>query len=227
MNIKDTVARVIGGKSGDAPAPDALTLMRTDHREVDALFKEALADGTPAAKRRATVAKIVDALTVHAEMEEAIFYPALRKASGAEERDSVLEAAEEHGVVKDMIAKIKALRGRDETIEAKVTVLKELVQHHVREEESTIFDEAKKTLGDERLRKLGEEMQRFKQRAKRGARGGNGKAAAARAAERGTQSAAPSRAKPEPARGAKKSAAKRNGAAKSAAKRNGATRKRR
>lgn len=173
MNIKETVSRVLrGGDHGEKAAPDALELIRSDHREVDALFAVALGEETPAAQRRGAIAKIVEALTIHAEMEEALFYPALRKAGGKDERDSVLEANEEHGVVKDLIAKIEQSRGRDETMNAKVTVLKELVQHHVKEEESTIFDEARKTLGDERLQRLGEEMQRFKERRQRGGRGG-------------------------------------------------------
>ena len=166
MNLKETVSRVLG-KGGDdegKPAPDALELIRSDHREVDALFAEALGKDTPAAQRRGAVAKIVAALTLHARMEETIFYPALRKAGGSEERDTLNEAAEEHGVVKDLIAKIEAVGDRDETIKAKVTVLKELVHHHVGEEESTIFDEARSKLGKERLQALGEEMQRFKER---------------------------------------------------------------
>ncbi|HEX3465142.1 MAG TPA: hemerythrin domain-containing protein [Candidatus Elarobacter sp.] len=188
MNIKETVSRVLGQSGNDdenggqeAGAPkDALDLLRSDHREVDALFKVALGEETPAAERRSTIAKIVQALTVHAEMEEKLFYPALRKRGGKEERDSVLEAAEEHGMVKDMIAKIEQSRGRDETRDAKVKVLKELVQHHVKEEESTIFDEARKTLGDDRLRQLGEEMQRFKERAQSGGRGGSRKKSSAK-----------------------------------------------
>jgi hemerythrin superfamily protein len=182
MNIKETVSRVLGrrGKSDDGngeqqPAPDALELIRSDHREVDALFAVALGEDTPAAQRRGAIPKILQALTVHAEMEEALFYPALRKAGGKDERDSVLEANEEHGMVKDMIAKIESIRGRDETLEAKLTVLKELVQHHVKEEEGTIFDEARKALGEERLQQLGEEMQRFKERRMRGGRGGGGR----------------------------------------------------
>ena len=176
----------------------------------------ATADGVASARRRAVIGKIVQSLTVHAQMEEAIFYPALRKAGGKEERDSVLEAAEEHGVVKDLIAKIEQSRGRDETLTAKVTVLKELVQHHVREEESTIFDEAKDKLGDERLQRLGEEMQRFKQRALKAGSGANRSAAAEKAA-RGTPSAAP-----RPTR----SAAKRPSAKKSAARKSAGTPKR-
>ena len=177
MNIKETVSRVMGkgGKNGDGDepeqAPDALELIRSDHREVDALFAVALGD-EPAAQRRDAIAKIVEALTIHARMEETLFYPALRKAGGKDERDTVLEANEEHGVVKDLIAKIERVGPRDETIEAKVTVLKELVQHHVKEEEGTMFGEARKALGEERLQQLGEEMQRFKERAQRGGRGG-------------------------------------------------------
>jgi len=76
----------------------------------------------------------------------------------------VLEAFEEHGVVKDLIAKIRRITGRDESLEAKVTVLKELVEHHVKEEESTIFAEARRVLGN-KLQPLGAEMQRFKERA--------------------------------------------------------------
>ncbi len=210
MNIKDTVGKAIRKVRGeDEPAPDALTLIRSDHREVEALFAKALADDTPSAQRRSTVAKITSALTVHAQMEEALFYPALRKAGSTKERDSVLEAAEEHGVVKDLIAKIEAIRGRDETLVAKVTVLKELVEHHVKEEESEIFGEAKSALGEERLATLGAEMLRFKQRALRGT---TSKASGERAAERGTPSAAPSRKTPARKASGGKAGAARKGA---------------
>jgi hemerythrin-like domain-containing protein len=174
MNIKETVARVFGRDDGDAEetgkseAPDALELIHSDHQEVSALFEQALNDGTPSAQRRKATAQILQALTVHAEMEEQLFYPALRKAGGREDRDMVLEAYEEHGVVKDLVAKIEAIQGRDETLKAKLTVLKELVQHHVKEEESEVFGEARKRLGDERLQALGEEMQRFKKRRLKG-----------------------------------------------------------
>jgi hemerythrin superfamily protein len=150
-----------------ADAPDALELIHRDHEECDALFATALSDSTPSAAKKAAIAKVCAALLLHARMEEAIFYPALRKAGKRDEKDSVLEAAEEHGMVKDMIAKIQRIAGRDETLEAKVTVLAELVHHHVKEEESTIFDEARKVLGN-KLQALGEEMQRFKERAAAG-----------------------------------------------------------
>jgi hemerythrin superfamily protein len=166
MNMVMDIARQLTNGNGhsEAPAPDALSLLHSDHEEVEALFKTALADSTPPAAKKVAIAKVCFALTVHAKMEEKLFYPALRKAGKQKEKDSVLEAAEEHACVKDLIAKIKRVKGRDETIAAKVTVLKELVEHHVKEEESEMFDEARKVLGN-KLQALGEEMQRFKDRA--------------------------------------------------------------
>jgi hemerythrin superfamily protein len=217
MNIKETVSRVFG-KRGDGeegqPAQDALELIRSDHREVDALFAKALGDDTPSAQRRRAIAQIVEALSVHARMEEALFYPALRKAGGADERDSVLEAAEEHTIVKELIAKIERSEGRDETLNAKVTVLKELVHHHVQEEEGTIFDEARRVLGKERLEQLGEQMQRFKERAQQGEGGG------ARTASAKKSSAKRSTAKKSAAKTpARKTASRKTAARKSSAKR--------
>jgi hemerythrin-like domain-containing protein len=164
----DVLSRITSTFSGtentDEAAPDALTLIHADHEEASALFKTALDPGMPSAVKKTAIAKVCFALTVHADMEEKLFYPALRKAGKSREKSSVLEAAEEHACVKDLIAKIKRIKGRDETLEAKVTVLKELVEHHVKEEESEIFDEARKVLGT-KLKGLGEEMQRFKDRA--------------------------------------------------------------
>ena len=219
MNIKETVSRVFGnGEDGEeASAPDALELIRSDHREVDALFATALSEDTPAAQRRRAIRQITEALTVHARMEEALFYPALRKAGGADERDSVLEAAEEHGIVKDLIAKIESSEGRDETLKAKVTVLKELVHHHVKEEEGTIFDEARRTLGKERLEALGEQMQRFKERAQKGERGNSTGGKKKSAAKKSAAKRSPAKSSSTNG-GSRKTASRKTGARKSAAK---------
>ena len=163
--LSDLARRLQGGDDTEAsPAPDALQLIHNDHEEVNALFATALSESAPSSAKKAAIAKVCIALTVHANMEEALFYPALRKAGKKDEKDSVLEAAEEHASVKELVAKIQRITGRDETLEAKVTVLKEQVEHHVKEEESTIFNEARKVLG-KKLDALGEEMQRYKERA--------------------------------------------------------------
>jgi hemerythrin superfamily protein len=177
MNIRETVGRMLHPRDeNDAPqpAPDALTLIKTDHAEAKALFARVLDSSTPAAQRRTALAQLLDALTIHTNMEEAIFYPALRKAGGSDEKSSVLEAFEEHASAKDLIAKIRALPPRDETLTAKITVLKEMIEHHVEEEESEMFSEARRVLGA-KLDPLGAEMLRFKQRAKRGENSGRTK----------------------------------------------------
>lgn len=177
MNIRETMGRMLQ-KRDDAdettPAPDALTLIKTDHQEAKALFARFFDSSTPSAQRRSALTQVLDALTIHTNMEEQIFYPALRKAGGSEEKSSVLEAFEEHASAKDLIAKIRSLAPRDETLTAKVTVLKEMIEHHVEEEESQMFSEARRVLGS-KLEALGAEMQRFKERAKRGENSGRTK----------------------------------------------------
>lgn len=149
-------------------APDALAIIKDDHDRVDALFKRVLAsDGSSLAKTRPTIDEIVRELEAHAKMEETIFYPALRartKATG-DDRQTVLEAVEEHGTMKDLLRKIKKSTGRDETLRAKVQVLSELVAHHVREEEREMFAEAHRLLGEKRLAELGVAMAKFKAKA--------------------------------------------------------------
>ncbi len=156
----------------DAPtetAPDALVIIKDDHERVAALFARALAADTVVTKMRPVVAEIVRELETHAKMEETIFYPALQKRTKAadDDRQRVLEAYEEHGTLKDLIKKIKKSTGRDESLRAKVQVLKELVEHHVREEEHAMFAEAHRLLGETRLRALGVEMVAYKNRGKR------------------------------------------------------------
>jgi hemerythrin superfamily protein len=172
MNIRETMGRMLRQRDdnhdeNEKQAPDALTLIKHDHEEAKALFARFLDSSTPSAQRRSALTQVLDALTIHTNMEEQIFYPALRKAGGSEEKNSVLEAVEEHASAKDLIAKIRALPPRDETLTAKVTVLKEMIEHHVEEEESQVFSEARRVLGN-KLDALGAEMQRFKDRAKRG-----------------------------------------------------------
>jgi len=234
MNIRNAMSRVMH-PGDDAPAPDALTLLKTDHAEVETLFGKALGDDTKPSEMRQLATTICTMLTVHAEMEETYFYPELRRKGGEEENDSVLEANEEHGMAKDMIAKIQSLRAGDETLEAKLTVLKEMIMHHVREEESTIFKEARATLGGERLQELGEQMQAFKERAMarggRGSRGGAKKSAARETSSRKKSSRASTSRKSSASRttargnssagGRKKAGAKKSSAKKSAAKKSG------
>jgi hypothetical protein len=126
--------------------PDACTLLDADHRNVKKLFKEfePLAESkakTAPAKRRQLADQICLELTVYAQIEEEIFYPALRDAIKAE--DLLDEAEVEHASAKDLISQIENATDVDDMFDAKVTVLGEYIDHHVKEERSDIFTKAR------------------------------------------------------------------------------------
>jgi hemerythrin-like domain-containing protein len=131
------------------PTEDAITLLTTDHAKVKKLFKEfeSLKEGDGADKdKSALVTQICNALKVHAEIEEEIFYPAVRKA--IEDGDLMDEALVEHAGAKELIAQLEDMSAGDELYDAKVTVLGEQIQHHVKEEEGEMFPKAKKAKVD-------------------------------------------------------------------------------
>ena len=104
--------------------------------------------------------QIAQELTVHSQLEETIFYPALKAKTrkNTDESDEVLEAYEEHDNVKAMLRKIDGLDPADDTYNAKLQVLSDLVKHHVKEEEGEMFKQARELLGKFELQGLGEEM---------------------------------------------------------------------
>jgi len=138
---------------------DALTLLKEDHRTVEALFKkfEALGDKALKAKRK-LVDQMVKELSMHAVIEEQVFYPAVRERVGALE-DEVLEALEEHHVAKWLLSELDGLPADAERFDAKVSVLMENVRHHVKEEEKTLFPQVKRALKPADLKALGELLQ--------------------------------------------------------------------
>ena len=141
-------------KSSSSRAPsDALALLRADHRTVQELFQQF--EKTRSDDRKKTLAEqICNELTIHAQIEEEIFYPAAREA--IREEDLLDEATVEHQSAKDLIAQIEGGSG-DELWEAKVKVLGEYVNHHVKEEQNELFPQVKKTKLD--LKALGEQLQ--------------------------------------------------------------------
>ena len=138
-----------------ASAPDAVALLKADHREVEGWFEEF--EKARLASRKADLArKICNALTVHATIEEEIFYPAFLEATG--DKDIHHEAEVEHAGAKILIKQIQASTPDDDYFDAKMTVLSEAIKHHVKEEEQRggMFAEAKEAGMD--LRALGEQM---------------------------------------------------------------------
>lgn len=129
-------------------AKDACDLLDSDHKAVRKMFKEyeelAGSRARNTAQKKMDLAKqICTELTVHAQIEEEIFYPALRAAF--KETDLLAEAEVEHQSAKDLIAQIQEMADADEKFDAKVTVLSEYVDHHVKEEKNEIFPKARAT----------------------------------------------------------------------------------
>jgi hemerythrin-like domain-containing protein len=119
----------------------ALELLKRDHDEVDQMFSqyEDIKEGGQDQEKEDLVSQVCDALTVHAQIEEEIFYPAARKALEDEGKDLLDEAAVEHQTLKDLIARLEAAPTDDPLYDAGVKVLSEYVKHHVKEEENELF----------------------------------------------------------------------------------------
>jgi hemerythrin superfamily protein len=142
---KSTSARPAKAASGPA---DAFELLKSDHREVEKMHKQyekLVEDQADANERGELAARICAALTVHATVEEEIFYPPVREAI---DDDDIMDHADvEHDTAKDLIAQIEVMDPDDSHFDAKVTVLCEYVAHHVKEEEEEMFPKARKAKG--------------------------------------------------------------------------------
>jgi len=144
-------------KRGGGARPLAIEMLEADHRKVEALFDqyEEEKEGDEETKR-AISQRICGELTVHAQVEEELFYPWLRENLDEEDMEMVEEATVEHAGAKDLIAQIEAATAIDATYDAKVKVLSEYIKHHVKEEENEIFPEVADMA--EELDELGQEM---------------------------------------------------------------------
>lgn len=143
------------GKSKGSKLPEPLAMLAKDHDTVSKLFKKY--EKAASAEQRTILQSICAALTAHAQLEEELFYPALRSALGEDGDDLLDEATVEHSTVKALVAELEDAEPGDELVDAKVTVLSEYVKHHVEEEEDEIFPKAKKSKSLD-MEALGEEM---------------------------------------------------------------------
>ena len=145
-----------------AIAQDAIAMLIADHKAVKKLFKEydKLKEQEGDDDAKADLCKqICDALTIHATVEEEVFYPAVRAKADA---DDLLDEAEvEHTCAKDLIGQLNGMDPGDDLYDAKVTVLGEYIEHHVKEEQDEMFPKARAAKVD--LKALGAEMAERKQ----------------------------------------------------------------
>jgi hemerythrin superfamily protein len=145
---------------------DAVAMLREDHVRVQEMFDrfENMRGGD---RKEKLVQQICDDLTVHTQLEEEIFYPAVRAAIGDE--DLMDEAVVEHQSAKELIAQLRGMSSDDDLYDAKVTVLGEYIKHHVKEEHAEMFPQARNSGVD--LADLGEQMRTRKEEIVSGALG--------------------------------------------------------
>ena len=142
---------------------EATTLLIKDHETVKKLFEEYDGAGDEAYKTKKELFETIKSeLLIHMDVEETIFYPVVKALPSEEAKDGIREADEEHHVAKLLMSEISKMKPEDEQYDAKVTVLKENIEHHVKEEEGEIFPGAKKRLSKERLEQLGDEIEERK-----------------------------------------------------------------
>lgn len=145
---------------------DAIVLLKKDHKEVRALFKDFQSPKATTAQKGKIVKMIIELLTVHTYIENEVMYPQVRKLLPDLE-DDVLESYEEHHVADVLVMELSMMRPSDERFDAKTTVLIENVQHHMEEEEQDWFPKVRDGLGRKALQEMGEQLLAAKKRAPR------------------------------------------------------------
>ncbi len=144
-----------GARTPTAKGRDALALLKEDHRTAEALFRRFERAGQRAHKqKRRLVDQIIRELSVHADIEEQVFYPAVRERVQAAD-DEVLESLEEHHIVKWTLSELEDMDPTDERFDAKVRVLIENVRHHMKEEESEMFPRVRAAVKPADRREIG------------------------------------------------------------------------
>ena len=163
--------KAAASKTKAAKGPDAIVLLKDDHRAVEKLFGQ-FEKAKDDDRRKALADKICLELRVHMQIEEEIFYPVSREY--LKNDDIVDEAVVEHAAARDLMDEIEAMQPGEELYDAKMTVLEEQIEHHVEEEEEDYFPKVKKT--DMDLKAVGTRMAARKQQLMAQMDAGQGKA---------------------------------------------------
>ncbi|MGF6457889.1 hemerythrin domain-containing protein [Pseudomonas frederiksbergensis] len=140
---------------------NAIDLLKADHERVKAILTQ-LRESTERSTKKRTelLAKLEMEITIHTKLEEEILYPAFKKAGGKEQEEMYYEAKEEHRTVDSLV--LPDLKGTDPgtpEFSGRVKVVKELLEHHIEEEETAMFPQANKLLGKAKLNELGQQME--------------------------------------------------------------------
>jgi len=152
---KRKAARKTGARAKSAVQQDAIALLKADHRQVEEWFEQFESTRSDA-RKQSLAQKVCQALKVHTQIEEEIFYPAFLQAT--EDKATHHEAEVEHDGAKKLIAEIESAGPQDDYYDARMKVLSEMIKHHVKEEERRggMFAEARESGMD--LKALGEQL---------------------------------------------------------------------
>lgn len=149
-------------------AQNALTLLQRDHQLMRKLLSD-LESAKAADRQSSLLERIEDELKLHTQVEEEIFYPAFHDhARNDEDRKLYYEALEEHHAVDVILPEVKGAETGSPQFAARAKVLKELVEHHAKEEEDEMFPRARKLISADQLRELGRQIEELKQSARSG-----------------------------------------------------------
>lgn len=160
-----TSARKTPARSRTQPPMDAISVLKRDHRTVEDLFKKFESGRGEVRAKQQIVTELIRELSVHAGIEEKVFYPAVKEQAKRKGHDLVLESLEEHHLVKVMLHELEGMSPEDERYEAKVHVLMENVLHHAKEEEKEMFPQARKVMSARELKDLGQDLEEAKKSA--------------------------------------------------------------
>jgi hemerythrin-like domain-containing protein len=151
--------------NGAIAMPNALSLLRADHKAVRAMLEQLSTSTERAAKKRVELLKQIEQeLLVHAQLEEQLFYPAYLESVGKKQEQKLFyEALEEHKATRMVLAELKKAEPASPEFAARAKVLMDMVLHHIREEERDMFKNARASMQKERLEELGEQIQERKQ----------------------------------------------------------------
>jgi hemerythrin-like domain-containing protein len=141
--------------------PNAITMLKSDHATLKRLLRELEGTGDRAVKQREQLVQQIEReVKMHSQIEEEVFYPAfLAVTKGRDGEELFYEAAEEHHVVDMVLPALKSANPKSKEFAAKAKVLKELIEHHIKEEETQMFQQARQLFEEEQLRELGDLMQ--------------------------------------------------------------------
>jgi hemerythrin superfamily protein len=136
--------------------PDALSLLEEQHKQVDDLIAKLEDDAIKGSEKAAIFRMLADNFAAHAAIEEQLFYPAVR---AKQTQEILLESTEEHLAIKRVLADLMETRLDDERFDARLSVLKEEIQHHAHEEEEDVlFPKVRKMMSTDELQALGGEL---------------------------------------------------------------------